>query len=114
MVALNIYILIPLISTILYAFIYVIISTSNETKLSRVFKYYIIAMIIWCLGSFLMKANIAPNALFWNKYVLQAGYVFVPVSLLAFSYVLINKSNRNAVLITSIVLSFFLIGLSFS
>lgn len=114
MLSLNIYILIPFISTILYFFIYLIISTSNETKLSRTFKYYIIAMIIWSLGSFLMKADIAPNALFWNKYVLQTGYVFVPVSLLGFSYVLINKSNRNAVLITSIVMSFLLILLSFS
>lgn len=114
MAAINTLTLIPLISTILYIFILVIISTSNETKLSRAFKYYIISMIIWSLGSFLMKTDIPPSPLFWNKFVLQVGFILVPVFLLQFSYVLINKQNRRKILIIAYVLSTLMIALSWS
>ena len=101
--------IIPLITTVLYIFILVIISTSNETKLSRAFRYYIISMIIWSLGSFLMKTEIAPSHLFWNTYVTQTGFILVPVFLLHFSYVLINKQGRKPILILAYVSSIFLV-----
>jgi len=87
---------IPLISLILYVFILVIILTSNKTKLSNAFSLYIIAMIIWSLGSFLMKTDMPPNSLFWDKFLLM-GFVSVPVLLLRFSYVL--SENRNGKII---------------
>ena len=57
MVVLTQYTLIPLISLILYIFILVILLTSNKNKLSNAFGWYIIAMIVWSLGSFLMKTE---------------------------------------------------------
>lgn len=97
--------IVPLITTVLYIFILVIISTSNKTKLSIAFRYYIISMIIWSLGSFLMKTEIPPNNLFWNKFVTQTGFSLVPVFLLQFSYVLINKQGRKPILFIAYLLS---------
>jgi len=87
MIDLTQYNIIPLISFILYGIILIIILTSNRTKLSKTFSLYVIAMMIWSLGSFLMKTDVPPSSLFWNK-ILQLGFVSVPVLLLKFSYVL--------------------------
>ena len=111
---LNILLLIPLISVILYVFILVIIITSNQTRLSKAFNYYIVAMIVWSLGSFLMKTGISPGPLFYNKFILQPAFIFVPVFLLQFSYVLINKTGKKPILAWSYVAGVFLIVLSFT
>ncbi len=91
---LNTLTLIPFISVILYVFILVIIITSSQTRLSKAFSNYVISMIVWSIGSFLMKLNIAPSPLFWNMFVLQIGFIMVPVFLLQFSYALINKTGK--------------------
>lgn len=106
--------IIPIITTILYIFILVIISTSSETKLSRAFRYYIISMIIWSLGSFLMKADIAPSSLFWNQFLTQTGLIMVPPFLLHFSYVLISKEGRKPILFIAYMMSILLIILSWT
>lgn len=105
MLEINELVIIPLISVILYTFILVIISTSNKTRLSIAFRYYIIAMIVWSMGSLLMKTNIGPSPIFWNQFFLQTGFFMVPVFLLHFSYVLIRKTGRNTVLRLSLVVS---------
>ncbi len=89
--------IIPLISLVLYVFILVIIVTSNKTKLSYAFSLYIIAMIIWSLGSFLMKTDMPPSSLFWDK-VLLMGLVSVPVLLLRFSYVYSGNYKGKAII----------------
>ena len=114
MITLSIETVIPLISAILYLFIFVIISTSNVTRLSKTFRYYIISMIVWSIGSFLMKTDVPPSPLFWNKYVTQLGFNLVPVFLLHFSYVLINKSGKKTLLKVAYVASFILIIMSYS
>ena len=85
--------LIPLISLILYSFILMVILTSNKTNLSKAFSLYVVSMIIWSAGSFLMKTDLPPNSLFWNK-VLLVGFISVPVFLLRFSYVLSSSYNK--------------------
>jgi len=103
--------IIPLISLILYVFILMIILTSNKTKLSKSFSLYIIAMIIWSLGSFLMKTDIPPSSLFWDK-VLLIGFVSVPVLLLRFSYIISEYHKGKAVLYLGYILALGLIVLS--
>ena len=102
---------IPLISLILYVFILIIILTSNKTKLAKSFSLYIIAMIIWSLGSFLMKTDMPPSSLFWDK-VLLIGLVSVPVLLLRFSYILSEYHKGKAVLYLGYFLAIGLIVLS--
>lgn len=103
--------IIPLISLILYLFILVIILTSNKTKLSNAFSFYIVAMIIWSLGSFLMKTDMPPNSLFWDK-VLLMGFVSVPVLLLRFSYIMSSTYEGKPIIYTGYVITIILMILS--
>ncbi len=112
MIELTQYNIIALISFVLYSIILIIILTSNRTRLSRAFSLYVIAMIIWSLGSFLMKTNVGPSSLFWNK-ILQIGFVFVPVFLLRFSYVLTNDDHGKVIIRLGYLFSIIIIILTF-
>lgn len=103
--------IIPLISLVLYVFILVILLTSNKTKLSKSFSLYIIAMIVWTLGSFLMKTELPPSSTFWNR-VLLIGMLSVPVLLLRFSYVLTKYHKGKVILNIGYILTIFLVILS--
>ncbi len=103
--------IIPLISFILYGIILVIILTSNRTKLARSFSFYVVAMIIWSLGSFLMKLDIPPGTFFWNR-VLEVGYLSVPVLLLRFSYVLTDEHDKKPIVRFGYFISFAFIVLA--
>lgn len=107
MIQLNLYNIIPLISFVLYTILLIIIQTSNRTKVSHTFSLYVVAMMIWSLGSFLMKNEVPPSHLFWNK-IMQIGYVSVPILLLRFSYHLTEDTPRRAI----INVGYLLIGVS--
>ncbi len=113
MVVLTQYTLIPLISLILYIFILVILLTSNKNKLSNAFGWYIIAMIVWSLGSFLMKTDIPPSSLFWHR-VLIIGFVTVPVLLLRFSYMMSENYTKKWVVYIGYAMSVFLLILVYT
>ena len=105
--------IIPLISFILYGIILIIILTSNRTKLARSFSFYVIAMMIWSLGSFLMKLDIPPGTFFWNVF-LEVGYLSVPVLLLRFSYVLTDEYDRKPIVRFGYFVSIVFIILAFT
>lgn len=107
------YTLIPLISLILYVFILIILLTSNKNKLSNAFSLYIMAMIIWSLGSLLMKTDLPPNSTFWNRFLL-IGFVTVPVLLLRFSYIMSENYTKKWVVYLGYVLAVYLMILSFT
>ncbi len=111
MITLTQYNIIPLISFVLYALILIIILTSNKTRLSKAFSLYVIAMIIWSLGSFLMKTEVPPSSLFWNK-VLQIGFISVPVLLLRLSYILSGEYDRKFIIWLGYFLSIVMIILA--
>ena len=71
-------------------------------------------MMIWSLGSFLMKTEVPPSSLFWNKF-LQVGFMLVPIFLLKFSYILSGDPSpkpivRVGYLISLIMIIFALLG----
>ena len=113
MIVLTPYNIIPLISFLLYGIILVILLTSNRTKLSKAFSFYVIAMLIWSLGSFLMKTDVPPNSFFWDK-ILLIGLTSVPVFLLRFSYVLTDDYSDRPIIRIGYVLSIFYIILGFT
>jgi diguanylate cyclase (GGDEF)-like protein/putative nucleotidyltransferase with HDIG domain len=90
-----------------------IILTSNRTKLAKTFSLYVAAMMIWSLGSFLMKLDIYPGTFFWNK-ALQIGYLSVPVLLLRFSYVLTDEYDKKPIVRIGYLISFIFIILAFT
>jgi diguanylate cyclase (GGDEF)-like protein/putative nucleotidyltransferase with HDIG domain len=59
-----------------------------------------------------MKTNIGPTNLFWNK-ILQIGFVFVPVFLLRFSYVLTNDSKGKLIIKLGYFFAIIIIALTF-
>lgn len=113
MVVLTQYTLIPLISFILYLFILIILITSNKNKLSNAFSWYVVAMVIWSLGSFMMKTDLPPSLLFWHR-ILIIGFVTVPVLLLRFSYMMSENYTKKWVVHIGYALSAFLLILSFT
>ena len=112
MIVLTQYNIIPLISFLLYGIILFIILTSNRTRLSKSFSMYVVAMMIWSLGSFLMKTDTPPSSLFWNK-ILQIGFIFVPVLLLRFSYILTDEFDKKNLVKIGYIISVILVILSF-
>lgn len=113
MIQLNVLNILPLISFVLYGILLVIIQTSNRNRLSDTFSLYVGAMMIWSLGSFLMKTDVPPSSLFWNK-IMQIGFVSVPVLLLRFSYHLTDETHRRAVVNIGYVLIGVMILLAFT
>lgn len=107
------YTLIPLISLIMYIFILIIILTSNKNKLAFAFIWYVLAMIVWSIGSFLMKTDLPPSPLFWHRFLI-IGFVTVPVTLLRFSYMMSEKYTKKWVVRLGYVLAAFLLILSFT
>ena len=90
-----------------------ILLTSNKNKLSNAFGWYIIAMIVWSLGSFLMKTDIPPSSLFWHR-VLIIGFVTVPVLLLRFSYMMSENYTKKWVVYIGYAMSVFLLILVYT
>ncbi len=88
-------IFIPLISAICYFVLLLILLGSRNNKLARSYIYYIIAMIIWSLGSFLMKIDLN-HSLFWNR-ILCVGMISVPALFYHFTLVLTGLTNRKHV-----------------
>lgn len=113
MIVLTEYNIIPLISFVLYGIILFMILTSNRTRMSRAFSLYILAMMVWSLGSFLMKTNVPPSSLFWNQF-LQIGFVSVPVLLLRFSYVITEDTDDRFIVRLGYTLIVFQIILAYS
>jgi diguanylate cyclase (GGDEF)-like protein/putative nucleotidyltransferase with HDIG domain len=113
MIQLNMLNILPLISFVLYGILLIIVQTSNRTRLSDTFSLYVVAMMIWSLGSFLMKTDVPPSSLFWNK-VMQIGFVSVPVLLLRFSYHLTDDTHRRAVVNVGYVLIGVMIVLAYT
>ena len=78
----NIWNIIRLSAFIAYSLLlFIVIWRAPKTKPARAFMLYLISMVIWSLGSFLMHAEpLFGTALFWNKFMLGgiAGYLMSP------------------------------------
>ncbi len=86
-------VLVPLISFICYCVLLAIILGSRKNKVVRYYTIYIAAMIIWSLGSFVMRTNFPPSTLFWNR-ILCIGLISMPVIFYHFTLVLTETKNQ--------------------
>ncbi len=84
--------LIPFISLLCYMFLLLLLLGTYRNKLARRFTYFILAMVIWNLGSLIMKLD-TNNALFWNR-ILCAGLIAVPIFFFHFIIELTNKKTH--------------------
>lgn len=61
--------IIPISAIILYAGLYLVVTTSKPQTAERLtFRWYIMAMVIWSISAFLVLANI-PETTFWFKFM---------------------------------------------
>jgi diguanylate cyclase (GGDEF)-like protein/putative nucleotidyltransferase with HDIG domain len=105
--------LIPFISLLCYCILLEIIIKSRKNKIARYYTFYIIAMIVWSLGSFFMRTELPPGMLFWNK-VLCSGLISMPVIFYHFTLVLTETHNQNKKLIFAYVSGFIFLICNFA
>ncbi|XMB86030.1 diguanylate cyclase [Mycoplasmatota bacterium WC44] len=91
-------ILVPFICLVFYIIILGIILGSRRNKIAKHYARYIFSMIVWSLGSFVMKTNFPPNHLFWNR-VLVTGLVFMTILFYHFTLVLTGTSKKTKTLV---------------
>lgn len=86
---------------------------SRKNKIARYYTFYIIAMIIWSFGSFIMRTNFPPNALFWNR-ILCIGLIGMPIIFYRFTLALTETSNKKNILYFGYVSAVFLLACNFA
>lgn len=86
-------ILIPFISFLCYCILLTILIGSRKNKIARYYTFYIIAMLVWSFGSFIMRTNFPPGPLFWNR-ILCVGLITMPVIFYHFTLVLTEETNN--------------------
>lgn len=90
-------ILIPIISLLCYCVLLIILLGSRKNKIATYYIYYISCMILWSLGSFLMRTSFPPSAIFWN-HILCVGLISMPVIFYHFTLVLTDTTNKKKTL----------------
>ena len=106
-------ILIPLISFICYTVLFMILLGSRKSKIARYYTLYIVSMIIWSLGSFIMRTDFPPSALFWNR-ILCTGLISMPVVFYHFTLVLTETNNQKEKLYFGYISAFALLVCNYS
>lgn len=89
---------VPLVALVLYCILFLILLGSRRNKINKYYSAYIISMIIWSLGAFLMRKNTWPSPLFWNK-VLCLGLIAMPIVFYHFTLVLTESYKKRNILI---------------
>lgn len=105
-------ILIPLVSFICYSILFMILLGSRKSKIARYYTFYVISMIVWSFGSFIMRTNFPPGALFWNR-ILCTGLISMPVIFYQFTLVLTETNNQKGKLYFGYVSAFILLICNF-
>ncbi len=104
--------LIPFIACVFYFILLIILMGSRNNKIAKAYIYYIVAMIIWSLGSFVMKTNFPPGSLFWNR-ILCVGLISMPILFYNFTLVLTKIKNQFWVLWIGVFTGIFFIIANF-
>lgn len=106
-------ILIPFICFVCYCILLVILLGSRKNKIARYYTFYVVAMIIWSLGSFVMKTNFPPSTLFWNR-ILCLGLIMMPVIFYHFTLVLTETNDQINKLIFGYLCAMFFLFFNFT
>lgn len=107
------FIAIPFTALICYCILLVLLLHAEKNKITRLYSLYVTAMAIWSFGSLVMRTNLSPGPLFWNK-ILCLGLISIPVIFYNFTLVFTETYNKENYLMFGycsaavfIILSFF-------
>lgn len=107
-------IIIPFICFICYCILLlVLLGSRRRNKIAKYYTFYIIAMIVWSFGSFIMRTNVYPGPLFWNR-ILCVGLISMPVIFYHFTLVLTDSTTQKNKLYFGYVTAGILIVCNFS
>ena len=83
---------VPLFAFLLYTGLLTLSLKSSHSKISRIFQYYLLLMLIWSFGSFMMRTGIFPGPLLWNRFMVL-GTVGVPFVFFHFSVEILGQTK---------------------
>lgn len=66
---------VPIVALISYIFLLIFIMISRKDRPMKAFALVLISLIVWTGSSLLMKMNISPSPLFWNKIMLTGAFM---------------------------------------
>jgi len=90
----NMWVIIPLVSFLLFTILGIIVFRQDRTRLNRIFAVFLIASGVWSFTSFMLHLNPFPEyTLVWNE-VLVAALVWTAVSYYHFVRVYNNKPTN--------------------
>jgi len=104
--------IVPLVAFLLYLALLFLGVKNIKLKTSRLFIAYLVLMMIWCMGSFMMRTGLFPGTLFWNRFML-IGICWIPVVFFNYTYRQIGWNNLNIFIITGYVISAFFCACNF-
>lgn len=106
------FIAIPFTALICYCILLILLLHVEKNKITKLYSFYIIAMVIWCFGSLIMRTNLPPGPLFWNK-ILCIGLISVPIIFYNFTLVFTETYNKEGYLVFGYCSAVALIVLNF-
>ncbi len=88
--------------------ILIILGLSKKDNLIKSFMFMMISMAVWSSTSLLMKMNVAPGTLFWNRFMV-AALVMIPFGAYIFFTIYIRMKRRLSIFFWTIMIGIILI-----
>lgn len=84
---------VPVVALASYCLLLLVLSLTQKDKHIKIFMLVLVAMIVWTAAALLMKLEIAPGVLFWNR-VMVVGTLATPFIIYIFVSVFTDTTNR--------------------
>ncbi len=83
---------VPLFAFFLYTGLMILSIKCSQSKITKLFQYYLLLMMDWSFGSFMMRTGFAPGPVFWNRMMI-VGMAGVPFIFYRFSEALLRRAQ---------------------
>ncbi|MHB1420443.1 MAG: diguanylate cyclase [Bacillota bacterium] len=94
---------IPFIAFLSYCALLVLSAKNPRSKVAKIFLAYLILMLVWSLGSFMMRTGTFPGPLAWNRFMLF-GTTGIPFVFFHFSLEILGRPKYKKIVFFSYAL----------
>lgn len=94
----------PSLSLAFSGVLFIILSLSKKDDQIKAFMFMIMSMGVWAIASLLMKMQIAPSVLFWNR-VMIAAMIMIPFAAYIFFTIYIDLKRRISLVFWTIAIA---------
>lgn len=88
-----IFLLIPTVAIACYCVLLLILFNYRKDKIIRIFISFVLVNIVWCAASLMMRLQVAPGMLFYNR-ILVSGMILAPLVLLYFTRNYVKQGSK--------------------